>query len=89
MAALAGLALTVLATVAGVASVAALLPSGKIEPDSGLDRAGVPQTLTNIQSVLRALGEPVSGAGPAPSWQSIIGSGVGFLRYRRSGVGLL
>src|SRR6266511_2570842 len=46
-----GLTLTVLATVAGVASVAALLAPPVIEQTRALI-GGLPQTLTNIQSVL-------------------------------------
>lgn len=46
-----GLTLTVLATVAGVASVAALLAPPVIEQTRALI-SGLPQTLTNIQSVL-------------------------------------
>ncbi len=46
-----GLTLTVLATVAGVASVAALLAPPVVEQTRALI-GGLPQTLTNIQSVL-------------------------------------
>jgi predicted PurR-regulated permease PerM len=46
-----GLTLTVLATVAGVASVAALLAPPVIEQTQALI-SGLPQTLTNIQNVL-------------------------------------